>query len=173
MHHVIEVVVGGDGDEGVEVLSGELVLESEVLRRGAVAEGSELREEGGELDVAVDGEDLGVAANVGELVVVAARLDLAAVAAHELGLEICRRRLLLVPRRRILEVDLPRPRRRLAGFRIRSLLVPLPVIVSTELLREPKPDELETHSECFILFVKVFLLPVPNLLAAADKEGRM
>ncbi|RYR24102.1 hypothetical protein Ahy_B02g057596 isoform B [Arachis hypogaea] len=27
--------------------------------------------------------------------------------------------------------------------------------------------------KCFILFVKVFLLPVPNLLAAADKESKI
>ena len=85
MHHVVKVVVVGDGDESVEVFAGELVLEGEVLWRG-VAEGGELGEEGGELNGAVDGEDLGVAADVGELIVVGAGLDLAAVAAHELGL---------------------------------------------------------------------------------------
>ena len=113
---MFEVVVVGDGDEGVEVLTGELVLEGEVLR-GGVADGGELGEEGGELDGAVDGEDLGVAADVGELVVVGAGLDLAAVAAHELGLVVLV--LLLVPRRRVLEVDLARARGGLAGVRVR------------------------------------------------------
>ena len=80
-HHVVEVVVVGDGDEGVETLAGELVLEEDVAC--GVEEGGELGEHGGELDAAVDVEDLGVAADVGELVVVVAGLDLAAVAAHE------------------------------------------------------------------------------------------
>ena len=121
---MVEVVVVGDGDEGVKVLPRELVFECKVLRHGAVAEGGEPGEEGGELDVAVDSEDLGVAAHVGELVVVAAGLDLAAVAAHELRL-VVGRRLLLVPRRRVLELDLPRPRRRLAGVRVRWVSIVL------------------------------------------------
>jgi len=84
-HHVVEVFVVGDGDESVEVLAGELVLEEGGIG-GGVGEGGEFGEEGGELDVAVYGEDLGVAGDVGEVVVVGAGLDAAAVAAHELDL---------------------------------------------------------------------------------------
>ena len=108
---MVEVVVVGDGDEGVEVLPWELVLEGEVLGVAA-AEGGELGEHGGELDVEINGEDLGLAADVGELVVVAARLDLAAVAAHELRLVVRRRLLLLlVPWWGVLELDLSGARR--------------------------------------------------------------
>ena len=101
MHHVIEVVVVGDGDEGVEVFAGKLVLEGEVVVVWGVAEGGEFGEHGGELDGAVDGENFGLAGDVGELVVVGAREDLAAVAAHELGFVV-----LVVPWRRVVEVYL-------------------------------------------------------------------
>ena len=100
MHHVVKVVVVGDGDESVEVFAGELVLEGDVVVLG-VAEGGEFGKHGGELDGAVDGEDFGVAADVGELVVVGAWVDLAAIAADELGFVV-----LVVPWRRVLEVDL-------------------------------------------------------------------
>jgi len=99
-----------------------LVLEGEVLRRG-VTERGELGKEGRELDGAVDGEDLGVAADVGELVVMGSGLDLAAVAAHELGLVVLG--LLVVPGRRILEVDLPGARRGVAGVRVGGVLIVL------------------------------------------------
>lgn len=82
----MEVVVVGDGDQGVEIFPGELVLEEGEVGGGVVGEGGELGDEGGELDVAVDGEDLGVAGDVGEVVVVGAGLDAAAEAAHELDL---------------------------------------------------------------------------------------
>ncbi|CAN6542954.1 unnamed protein product [Malus baccata var. baccata] len=82
-HHVVEVLVVGDGDESVEIFAGELVLETNGIVRG-VAEGGELGDESGELDIAIDCEDFGVTADVGELVVVGAGLDFAAVAAHEL-----------------------------------------------------------------------------------------
>lgn len=62
--HVLEVFVSGDGDEGVEVLAGELVLKHE----GARVE-ERLREARGELresDVAGDDDDSGVAADVAE-----------------------------------------------------------------------------------------------------------
>ena len=57
-----------------------------MVGEGVVGEGGKLGDEGGELDVAVDGEDLGVAGDVGEVVVVGAGLDAAAEAAHELDL---------------------------------------------------------------------------------------
>ena len=115
MHHVIEVVVVGDGDQGVEILAGELVLKGDL---GVGAESGEPGDHGVELDVAVNGEDLGLAADIGELVVVGTRVDLAAVAAHELGL-VVGRLLLIVPRRRVLELYLPGARGRVAGIRIR------------------------------------------------------
>jgi len=99
-----------------------LVLEGEVLRRGA-AERGEFGKKGGELDGAVDGEDFGVAADVGELVVVGSGLDLAAVAAHELGLVVLG--LLVVPRRGVLEVDVPGARRGVAGVRVGRVLIVL------------------------------------------------
>lgn len=58
-----------------------MVLEDEI---GGVGEGGELGHDGGETDFPIDGEDLGVAADVGEVVVVWPGLDFAAVAAHEL-----------------------------------------------------------------------------------------
>ena len=89
MHHVFDFVVVGDGDEGVEVFAGELVLEGEVLWQGA-AEGSN--------------EDLSVIANIEELVVMGAGRDLVIVATHELGLVFFV--LLLVPWRWVLIVNL-------------------------------------------------------------------
>lgn len=81
VHHVLQILVGSDGDEGVEVLVGELVLDREV---GGAGELAQLGEEGGEGGgVAMEGNDAGVAANVAQLVVVRPRQDLAAKAAHE------------------------------------------------------------------------------------------
>ena len=82
VEHVIEVVVGGDGDEGVEVFGGELVLEGEglVVEEGGGEAGGEEGEGGA---VAVDDHDAGVAADVAEGLVVGAGDDAAAVAAHE------------------------------------------------------------------------------------------
>ncbi|KAK3425697.1 hypothetical protein EUGRSUZ_F02169 [Eucalyptus grandis] len=116
-HHVLEVLVVGDGDEGVEVLAGELVLEAG-LGGGGAAEGGELGHEGGELDAAVDGEDLGLAADVGELVVVGAGLDLAAVAAHEADAVAVGHG--VVPGGR-LEVDVAGARRGVARVRVRRV----------------------------------------------------
>ncbi|PON93723.1 LOW QUALITY PROTEIN: hypothetical protein TorRG33x02_104260 [Trema orientale] len=119
VHHVLEVVVVGDGDQGVEVLPGELVLERHV----ALAEGGELGDHGGELDGPVDGEDLGLASDVAELVVVGTGEDLTAIAAHELGLValVSRRRRLIVPRRRVLELDLSGTGRRVARVGVRAV----------------------------------------------------
>lgn len=80
--HVLEVLVGGDGDEGVEVLARELVLE----REGPVVQQrlGEVGGEGGEGGrVAVDDDHAGVAAHVAERLVVRARHDVPAVAAHQ------------------------------------------------------------------------------------------
>uniref|UniRef100_A0A8R7TFI8 Uncharacterized protein n=1 Tax=Triticum urartu TaxID=4572 RepID=A0A8R7TFI8_TRIUA len=86
LHEVVDVVVGGDGDERVEVVVRELVPE----RRGGLAgdeeRGGELGERGEEDGVgggARDGDDAGLAADVAELVVARARQDAAAEAAHE------------------------------------------------------------------------------------------
>lgn len=88
----VEVFVGGEGDEGVEVEVGELVLESEgVFER---EEGGEMGAEGGERGegAAVDGEDAGFAAGVEEGVGAGTGEYVAAVAAHEteLGGGFCR-----------------------------------------------------------------------------------
>lgn len=83
LEHVVEVVVGGNGDEGVEVLVGELVLQGEAA---AVEEGAgEAGGEGGEggAAVAIDDDHAGVAAYVAEGLVVGPGDDVAAVAAHE------------------------------------------------------------------------------------------
>lgn len=64
------------GNQGVEVLIGELVLEEDTgINFSATAEGGELGDEGIELDVAVDGEDLGLTTNEVKLVVVETRVD--------------------------------------------------------------------------------------------------
>lgn len=78
---VVEVLVGGDGDEGVEVLVGELVLE----REGAAAEegAGEAGVDIGEGGVAVHGHDPGLPAEVAEGLVGRARDDPAAEAAHQ------------------------------------------------------------------------------------------
>lgn len=79
--HIVEILVGGDGDERVEVLAGELVLE----REGTAGEEGfrEARREVGEGGVAVDDDDAGLAADVAEGLVVGAGDDVAAVAAHQ------------------------------------------------------------------------------------------
>lgn len=80
--HVIEVLIGGEGDEGVEVVVGELVLEGEGW--AAVEEGAgETGVEVGEGGTAVEVDDAGVAADVAEGAVVGTGDDVAAVAAHE------------------------------------------------------------------------------------------
>ena len=117
-----------------------MILEGEVLRRGA-AERGKLGKEGGELDGAVDGEDLGVAADVGELIVVGSGLDLAAVTAHELGLVVLS--LLVVPRRRVLEVDLPGARRGVAGVRVGRILVVLHCCVRWKMRKGKRERERE------------------------------
>lgn len=118
MHHVLEVVVAGDGDQGVEVLSGELVLEGNV---SVAAESGELGDHEIKLDATVDGEDLGLPAVVGELVVVRSGEDLASIAAHELGLVVLRWLLgLIVPGRRVLELYLSGTWRGVTGIRIRG-----------------------------------------------------
>ena len=84
-HHVFHVLLVGDGDERVEILSRELVLDAEVdgseetERRQRGEAGGELREAHG----SVDADDLGLPAEVGEAVVVRAGMDLTPVAAHE------------------------------------------------------------------------------------------
>ncbi|KAJ8452919.1 hypothetical protein Cgig2_014682 [Carnegiea gigantea] len=120
------LVVVGDGDERVEVFAGELVLEGgdgDGRGRGVVVgdEGGELGHEGGELDGTVDGEDLSLATDVGEEVVVGSRLDLAAVAHHELHLVVWGHLGgLFFPRGWwVFEVDLPRTRGGVAGVWIR------------------------------------------------------
>lgn len=83
LDHVLEVFVGGYGDESVEVLVGKLVLKDE----GAVVEQrlGEVGAEGGDRgQLAVPHyDDAGVAADVAEGLVVRAGDDVAAVAAHE------------------------------------------------------------------------------------------
>lgn len=79
LHHVVDVLVGCDGYQGIELFVGELVLDGDV---GCGGELGELGEEGGEGAAAVDGDYAGVAADVAELVVVGAGEDAAAEAAH-------------------------------------------------------------------------------------------
>lgn len=78
--HVVEILLGGDGDEGVEVLVGELVFEGE----GAVVEegGGEAGGEGGEVGVPVDDDDAGGAADIAEGLVMGAGDYVSTVAAH-------------------------------------------------------------------------------------------
>jgi hypothetical protein len=86
---VLQILVVGDGDERVEVLAGQLVLDADVAEVPA-GEGGEV----GEPERPLEGQDLGLAVDVGELVVVGTRLDAAPVAHHEayLGRERRRRR---------------------------------------------------------------------------------
>lgn len=121
MHHVVEIVVVGDGDQSVEIFPGELVLERDVV---PAVEGGELGDHGGELDGAIDGEDLGLAADVGDMVVVGTGKDLATIAAHELGLVVLREVVRLVlPWRRVVELDLSRTRRGVAGVWVGAVRV--------------------------------------------------
>ncbi|KAL8130694.1 hypothetical protein V2J09_019849 [Rumex salicifolius] len=106
-HHMLQILVIGDGDQGVKVLSRELVFEAENIRSG-IADGGELRKDGGEFGIAVDCEDFGVAANVGKLIVVRTGLDFTAIAAHELDLV---RGGGVVPRRKVIAVDIAGVRR--------------------------------------------------------------
>lgn len=86
VHEVVDVVVGGDGDERVEVVLRELVPERRVGRARGEERGGELGERGDEDGVAGgarDGDDAGLPADVAELLVARARQDAAAEAAHE------------------------------------------------------------------------------------------
>ncbi|CAN6211963.1 unnamed protein product [Urochloa humidicola] len=94
---VVDVVVGGDGDERVEVVLGQLVLE----RRPGHAVGEEgrgdLGERGDEGGVGGrgprEGDDAGLPADVAQLAVPRARQDAAAEAAHEAHLRAPMRRM--------------------------------------------------------------------------------
>lgn len=79
--HVIKVFIGGDRDEGVEVLVRELVFEGEgaVIEEGLGEARREVRQGG----VAVDDDDAGVTADVTERLIMRARDDVAAVTTHE------------------------------------------------------------------------------------------
>lgn len=81
-HHVLDVLISGDGDEGIEVFVGELVLEGDVVG-GGIGELGELGLEGGEGGRPIDGDHAGVSAHVAELVVVGAGEDTASEAAHD------------------------------------------------------------------------------------------
>lgn len=79
---MLHIVVVDQGDERVQALAGQLVLDGDLGGVDGVPEGTELGGDVGESDAAVDGEDLGVAADVGELVIGGARLDFASVTAE-------------------------------------------------------------------------------------------
>lgn len=70
---VLQILVVGDGDERVEVLAGELVLDAEVPRR--TREAGQPRGEVGEAEGPLERQDLRLAVDVRELVVVRPRLD--------------------------------------------------------------------------------------------------
>nr|GMD68134.1 hypothetical protein DVH24_016637 [Ipomoea batatas] len=75
------VLVRGDGDQGIQVLAGELILEQE---SAAVEKRlGEAKREVGEGGVAIHDHDAGVAADVAERLVVGAGDYVAAVAAHQ------------------------------------------------------------------------------------------
>lgn len=78
---VVEVLVGGDGDEGVEILVGELVLEREGLPGEQRA--GEPPVDVGQRRVPVHGHDPGLPAEVAERLVRRARHDAPPEAAHQ------------------------------------------------------------------------------------------
>lgn len=80
-HHVVKILLVRDRDERVEIFARELVLDANLI---GGADGGELGVEISEAHGTVDGEDLGLAVEVGELIVVRSGLDPAAVADHEL-----------------------------------------------------------------------------------------
>uniref|UniRef100_A0A804U9H9 Uncharacterized protein n=1 Tax=Zea mays TaxID=4577 RepID=A0A804U9H9_MAIZE len=87
---VLQILVVGDGDERVQVLPGQLVLDADVP--GVPHERGEARGEVGEEDRPLERQDLGLAVDVRELVVVRPRLDAAPVADHQTHLGWLRRR---------------------------------------------------------------------------------
>ncbi|KAI4299198.1 hypothetical protein L6164_032679 [Bauhinia variegata] len=109
MHHVLEIIVVGDRNQSVEIFTGKLVLEGNIC----ITKSRKLRNHGGELDVPVNREDLGLASNIRELVVVAPRLDLAAAITTDEFSFVVRWGLLIVPRWWVLELNLSRARRRI------------------------------------------------------------
>lgn len=80
VHHILHVFVGGDSYQRIQVFIRKLISDAEVGRPGKFGQ---FCQEGREGDVAVDGDDTGVAAHVTELVVVRAGEDFAPEAAHE------------------------------------------------------------------------------------------
>lgn len=80
-HHVLDVLISGDGDESLKVFVRELVLEGDV-GGGGVGKLGELGLEGGEGGRPLDGDNAGVATYVAELVVVGAGENPAPKAAH-------------------------------------------------------------------------------------------
>ena len=84
LDHVVEILGGGDGDERVEALVGELVLDGEVRARGAAVGVGEAREEVLQRHPARHGHDPGVAAGVPQRPVPGPRQDAAAEAAQKL-----------------------------------------------------------------------------------------
>lgn len=82
LHHILEVLGGGDGDQVVKVLAGELVAD----QGGPAVDFGHLAHDLREGGVPMDGDDAGVAADVTEGAVAGAGEDLAAIAAEELDL---------------------------------------------------------------------------------------
>ncbi|KAL1339128.1 hypothetical protein AAHE18_U011100 [Arachis hypogaea] len=81
----MKVSVVGDGDESIEVIAaGDLVFEEVVAVGGAVKKAGDFGNHGCEVNSAVNIKKLIGSIDVGELVVAAAGLDLAAVAAEKL-----------------------------------------------------------------------------------------
>lgn len=113
--HVLEILVRGDGDQGVKVLTGELILESEgsAMEEGAGEAGAEVGKGG----VAVDDDDSGVAADVAEGLVVGTGDDVTAIAAHEAELGAGDRWQMVVHPR----VGIAGARRRVDGVRVVEL----------------------------------------------------
>lgn len=81
--HVLEILIGRDGDERVEVFVRQLVFQKE--RPVVVERAREVGRKGGEISrhaTAVHGHDPGVAAGIAERLVVGPRHYVAAVATH-------------------------------------------------------------------------------------------
>lgn len=111
---MLEIIIISNRNQSVKILTRELVLEGDF----SITKRRKLSDHGSELDRAIDGEDLSLATDVREKVIVRTGMDLTAIATHELDLVVVVLELSVVPWRRVFEIDLAGTRGGIAGFSV-------------------------------------------------------
>lgn len=93
---MLQIFIIRNGNQSIQVFTRQLILKANF----SVAKGGQFGEEDRELNVPVDGQDFGVAADISKLIIVRTGLNFSAITAHELDFVIWGRKmggLLIIP----------------------------------------------------------------------------